>query len=397
MRAARIAAACVAYLLAAAVAGGPAGPPSAAGAPIENRLQGARERLDEAVGRERVLTADVARYGDRIRDLEAQLAPMRERSARLDQELAALQARLAELSRQLAEARARLAGAEAALARRRELLAIRLRELYVRGEPGLIEVLLQSDSLTTAVETVDLMERIADRDAGIAEAVKRYADQTRRTRDAISRAQREAADAEARKRVAAVKAREAKAALEAQRADVAQVLGQRQALLDRVRVDRRQLEAETRDLEARSARLTARIQAAQGSGAAVGVGSAPSASGFAWPVSGTLTSPFGPRWGRVHEGIDIAGSSGTPIRASAAGTVILAGWSGGYGNLVVVDHGNGYSTAYAHNSTIAVAVGQRVSQGTVLAGMGTTGNSTGVHSHFEVRVNGSAVDPLGYL
>ncbi|MBJ7455611.1 MAG: M23 family metallopeptidase [Thermoleophilia bacterium] len=99
----------------------------------------------------------------------------------------------------------------------------------------------------------------------------------------------------------------------------------------------------------------------------------------------------------MHEGIDIAGASGTPIAAAAAGTVIVAGWSGGYGNLVVIDHGNGISTAYAHNSSIAVSVGQSVGQGTVVSGMGTTGHSTGVHLHFEVRVNGSAVNPLGYL
>lgn len=99
----------------------------------------------------------------------------------------------------------------------------------------------------------------------------------------------------------------------------------------------------------------------------------------------------------MHEGLDIAGTSGTPITASAAGRVIVAGWSGGYGNLVVVDHGGGISTAYAHNSSIAVSIGQQVAQCTVLAGMGTTDNSTGVHSHLEIRVNGSAVDPLGYL
>jgi murein DD-endopeptidase MepM/ murein hydrolase activator NlpD len=103
------------------------------------------------------------------------------------------------------------------------------------------------------------------------------------------------------------------------------------------------------------------------------------------------------RWGRMHEGIDIAASSGTPIHAAAAGTVIHAGWLGGYGNLVVVDHGDGLSTAYAHASAILVGLGQRVSQGETLSLVGSTGNSSGPHLHFEVRVNGSAVDPLFYL
>ena len=123
----------------------------------------------------------------------------------------------------------------------------------------------------------------------------------------------------------------------------------------------------------------------------------PSAAGFIWPVHGVLTSGFGWRWGRMHEGIDIAVGVGTPVVAAAAGTVIVAGWLGGYGNLVVVDHGNGLSTAYGHNTSVTVGVGQSVAQGQLIAYSGSTGHSTGPHVHFEVRINGAPVDPLGYL
>jgi murein DD-endopeptidase MepM/ murein hydrolase activator NlpD len=99
----------------------------------------------------------------------------------------------------------------------------------------------------------------------------------------------------------------------------------------------------------------------------------------------------------MHEGIDIAVGTGTPVHAAAAGTVIYAGWMEGYGNLVVIDHGGGLSTAYGHNSSLASSVGQSVSAGQVIAYSGSTGHSTGPHVHFEVRVNGSPVDPLGYL
>jgi murein DD-endopeptidase MepM/ murein hydrolase activator NlpD len=99
----------------------------------------------------------------------------------------------------------------------------------------------------------------------------------------------------------------------------------------------------------------------------------------------------------MHEGIDIAVPSGTPVVASAGGTIVVAGWMGGYGNLVVVDHGGGIATAYGHNTSVAVGVGQSVGQGQVIAYSGSTGHSTGPHVHFEVRVNGAAVDPLGYL
>jgi murein DD-endopeptidase MepM/ murein hydrolase activator NlpD len=99
----------------------------------------------------------------------------------------------------------------------------------------------------------------------------------------------------------------------------------------------------------------------------------------------------------MHEGIDIGAPYGAPIGAADGGTVIYAGWLGGYGNLVVLDHGNGLSTAYGHQSDIVVGVGQSVAQGQLIGYVGSTGHSTGPHLHFEVRVNGSPVDPLGYL
>jgi len=99
----------------------------------------------------------------------------------------------------------------------------------------------------------------------------------------------------------------------------------------------------------------------------------------------------------MHEGVDIGVPSGTPIRAAASGTVIYSGWMGGYGNLVVIDHGGGLATAYGHQSSIAAGNGSHVSQGQTIGYVGCTGHCFGDHLHFEVRINGSPVDPLGYL
>jgi murein DD-endopeptidase MepM/ murein hydrolase activator NlpD len=123
-----------------------------------------------------------------------------------------------------------------------------------------------------------------------------------------------------------------------------------------------------------------------------------SGSGLAWPANGALTSGFGYRWGALHAGLDIANGVGTPIRAAKGGTVIVAGWNGGgYGNWVIIDHGGGFSTLYGHMSRIRTSEGASVKQGEQIGDMGSTGNSTGPHLHFETRVNGNPQDPTRYL
>jgi murein DD-endopeptidase MepM/ murein hydrolase activator NlpD len=163
--------------------------------------------------------------------------------------------------------------------------------------------------------------------------------------------------------------------------------------LDSLTAEERADAEEIDGLQAVSADLAAKIRAAQAHSTVQHV----SGAGFIWPVNAAITSPFGWRWGRMHEGIDLGAAYGTPIAAAASGVVIYAGWEGGYGNLTVIDHGGGLATAYGHQSRIAVSVGQSVSQGETIGYVGSTGHSTGPHLHFEVRVNGQAVDPLGYL
>ena len=115
------------------------------------------------------------------------------------------------------------------------------------------------------------------------------------------------------------------------------------------------------------------------------------------PVSGVLTSRYGYRWGRTHTGIDIGAPTGTSIKAASSGTVTFAGWKGSLGNLVVLSHGNGIQTYYGHCSKLLVSAGQKVSAGQLIAKVGSTGRSTGSHLHFEIRVNGSSINPQGYI
>jgi len=128
-----------------------------------------------------------------------------------------------------------------------------------------------------------------------------------------------------------------------------------------------------------------------------GAGADGAGGGLPWPVDGRISSYFGPRWGRMHTGLDIAAPLGTVIKAAAAGEVLAAGWMGGYGRTVIIQHSRQMQTLYAHASALLVKRGQKVTAGQVIARVGSSGNSTGPHVHFEVIVDGRPRDPLNYL
>lgn len=375
-------------------------------ADVDAKLARAQARLESARAKEQVLTNQVAAFTADISELEARLAPLRREAERLEAEEARLRERLDTLTDRLEVERLRLARAQDTLDERRRILAERLRDVYVQGEPDPILILLESESVSGAIDTVTALERVVDGDRDLVGSVRDYRNDVKRTRDRIAAVRAEVAAAEQKAAEAAEQARAATDELERKRVAVDKLLDARKSLLTNVRGDRQQVEAEAKNLQQRSAALGAKIVAAQQAASAPAAPGAPtgsvvtgpaSASGFIFPVGGPITSGFGPRWGRMHEGIDISAGTGTPIAAAAAGTVIIAGWQGGYGNLTVIDHGGGISTAYGHQSAISVSVGQSVGQGQAIGAVGSTGHSTGPHLHFEVRVNGGAVNPLGYL
>jgi murein DD-endopeptidase MepM/ murein hydrolase activator NlpD len=153
------------------------------------------------------------------------------------------------------------------------------------------------------------------------------------------------------------------------------------------------LRTEAAAIQARSQEIAQQLAADAPATVPSGVGG----SGSAWRISGAITSGYGERWGRMHQGIDIDCTTGAPIRACKAGTVVTAGFDGGYGYQVVIDHGGGFASPYAHNSNLNVITGESVSQGETIAACGSTGQSTGDHLHFETRVNGAPQELLRYL
>jgi murein DD-endopeptidase MepM/ murein hydrolase activator NlpD len=357
---------------------------------LEKKIQSAREQegvltsqIEVVSDKINALQNDVDAASARLGQLEAVLALHQRRLERLN-DLYTLQTRkLVFLQRQHQEAVARLSK--------------RLVEIYTSERTSSLAVMLESGSFSDMLDQLEFINTIGRQDQKVAHEVESAKLQMQETRNATRKTRRQVAEITSAVAARTVEQRAVRDRLAWSQRELATARRDKRDTLSEVREDKEAAIGHMRDLQAESASLAAKIRSAQSAAVVPGPTGAPSAAGFIWPVHGVLTSGFGYRWGRMHEGIDLAVSSGTPVVAAASGTVIVAGWMGGYGNLVVVDHGGGVSTAYGHNTMVTVGVGQHVAQGQLISYSGSTGHSTGPHVHFEVRINGSPVDPMGYL
>ncbi|MEP7224027.1 MAG: M23 family metallopeptidase, partial [Actinomycetota bacterium] len=310
--------------------------------------------------------------------------------------LAAEQDHLVQLTVLLQQQTRRLNRLQTEYARAVVILESRVRAIYIEEPPDVLSFLISASSFDDLIDNYEFLSRISAQDQRVARQVESAKRGAAKERRATASTRRLTAAAVSVISARTSEARIARDRLAANRDTLSAARELKQGAVVSSRETREEYLAEVDALAAQSATLAAAIRDSQAGAGSTGTG-APSAAGLIWPVDGVVVSGFGLRWGRMHEGIDIAASSGTPIRAAAAGTVIHAGWLGGYGNLVVIDHGNGLATAYAHASSILVGVGQQVAQGETVSLVGSTGHSSGPHLHFEVRINGVAVDPLLYL
>ena len=364
---------------------------------LDTRIAVLQGRIASADRKESVLTDQIEQYTTKIRGLQDDVDVAQARVTTLEGELVVYKNRLARLSQVLEFQTQRLQLLTRQHHAAQDQLNRRLVAIYQSHSPDTVEVVLTSESLAEVLDQLDYMRDVGRQDKRIATQVREARLAMKRTRARTARTRKQVASTTAAVEARVNEQRAVRDRLVADQNALASARAGKNQVLTSVRsqeaTDRKHVE----NLQAESAQLTARIQAAQARSSSSQVSRPPSSAGFVWPTSGTLTSGFGWRWGRMHEGIDIAAPTGTPISAAASGTVIHAGWMGGYGNLVVIDHGNGLATAYGHQSSIAVGSGTYVSQGQTIGYVGSTGHSTGPHLHFEVRVNGSPVDPLGYL
>lgn len=322
--------------------------------------------------------------------VSAEMAELTEKVEAAQSEVDEIQKNINTKQGQIDEAEVEIEQTKSEIAKRQEGLNDRLRTMYKNGSVGYLDVLLGSNSISEFLNNLEMIQRIYRNDQDtLVELEEQH--QILEEKQAVLEAEKTALAEEK------TKADEKKAELEVSQAALQEKLDALNAEADAISAEiaERQRQAE----EKRKQEEAEREPGGDYSGnSGVGTGQ------FIWPCDSTyITSEFGYRIHPLtgiytgHTGIDIGCSMNSPIYAADSGTVILSGWYGGYGYAVVVDHGDGISTLYGHNDYLTVDVGDKVSQGEVIASSGSTGWSTGPHLHFEVRINGEYVDPMNYF
>lgn len=348
---------------------------------LEAELSDVQSQMNEAQHRKELAEEQIGSVSELLRQIQSEL------DVALN-ELHAIEVQQSQVNAQIQQTEVELTAAQKRLEERERILNKRLRDVYMHGKLNYLEVILGAKNFTDFANRLEFLKRIVSADLNLIteiraerELILQKKQQLEVQRQQLAKLQ---AEAEAKKTV-----------VENKKQDQLIVLA-------RLQDEKALAEASYAELQATSQDIEARIRARQQQGASAG--QVVHGSGvFIWPTSGPITSPFGYRIHPIfgtqiyHSGIDIGVDTGTPIMAADSGVVVEADWLGGYGYAVVIDHGNGLSTLYGHNSELAVSPGQSVQQGQVIAYAGSTGYSTGPHCHFEVRVDGSPVDPMGYL
>ena len=316
-------------------------------------------------------------------------------------ELKQVQADRIRLDQDITKTEAELKAAQERLQSREKVFYKRVRDIYINGRLSYLDVVVGSKDFSDFANRMEMLKRILQADMELINTIK-----TEREEIASKKAKLEADRA---------KVLELEKVAQEKQTIINQKKAERQAVLERAMNDRDTADRAYNELMASSASITAMLQqraaeraaaaaaASQGGGGGGATTTWVGTGQLAAPVNAPITSDFGwriyPIYGtsRLHAGTDFGVDEGTPVHAADGGVVVEAGWISGYGYTVIIDHGNGMSTLYAHNSDVAVSPGQTVSKGQVVSYSGNTGGSTGPHLHFEVRINGEPTDPMGYL
>ncbi len=361
---------------------------------LTNQLDSIQQQMNQQNAAKADAETVIGSVSEQLRQIEEQLRQATAELSTIKEQRVAVENDITLNERQLAEAQKRLEGREAVFYKR-------VRDIYINGRLSYIDVVIGSKDFSDFANRLEVLKRIIDSDIMLIGEIKKERAQIEEHKQKLESDRAKLVELE-------------KAAL-AKQAEIEQKKAERNVVLQKAQNDRATAMQAIEELNASSAQVSAMLKERQAARAAAAA-AAQSSGGqgasdnwvqgtgqLGWPVSGEITSPYGyrvhPIYGTTiyHSGIDIGVDEGTPVHAADGGVVVWSGWMGGYGYAVVIDHGNGLSTLYGHNSELAVDEGQSVAKGQVISYAGSTGNSTGPHVHFEVRANGDPVDPMGYL
>ena len=342
-----------------------------------------------------------------IEDVSAKLKQIQADLDAANARLQGIRNKQAEINAQIVATQNEIVKMEAYLKTRQNVLNRRVRAIYMHGQLNYLEVILGANSFSDFANRVELLKRIIRSDYNLIleiqkqkaaiEAKKAQLEEDKRQLDAL------AVEAEKTQKEIAAKKAEQQKVLDAAKSNKAAAAQMEQDLNAQLASVRNLIQQRLAAAEAARQAAQQAAESDNGGGGGSDDNYVQGTGAMSWPCSGPITSPFGyrthPIFGTTifHAGIDIGVDYGTPIHAADSGVVVYSGWISGYGNAVIIDHGGGVSTLYGHNQSLAVSEGQSVFKGSVIAYAGSTGNSTGPHCHFEVDVNGSPVNPMGYL
>ena len=377
------------------------GPGHAGAASTQDKLDAVQSKIDAANQKKGVLSDEIAGYSSQIDSYETQVQALRAEEHDAEVRLAAKQSELDQAQAEVDDAYKQLKILAARLKRSLNVLKDRIVAIYQSGDPDMSSMVFAAEDYGDLIQRSEYLAQIQNQDEALVGRVRDLRNEQHDTFERLKKAKDTIKSS--RDEIAAEEENLATArqAVESQQNKLAAARAERQAAVDSIDSHIDKLDDVEADLQAE---IQEQLMAASGTSVLpAGPMSAPSAAGLIWPVSGPITSGFGGRsspggvGSTYHEGLDFGIPEGTPIRAAKGGTVVIAAYTGGYGNYTCIDHGGGLSTCYGHQSGYAVSAGQSVDQGQVIGYSGNTGASTGPHLHFEVRVNGAAQDPLGYL
>lgn len=372
---------------------------------LQQRIQAERQKSQALQARLHQKRGELHAAASHENDLQTQLDQTNAAISEVNARIGGLDEQAASTRRKIAWNTIQLDAAQKSLALHDDALKRRLVDIYENGDLSYAAVLLSARSFTEFVERWEDLRLLIDANETAVRARKAAAAKVNAVQSDLVRTQQELqaqelAQQRAQNQLAtlASERRNLVAVADEQRRNVAQQVAQ---IEDLSQQEEANLEGLIREREQELEQERQAEERARGISAPETTTGTPGA--FAWPVSGTITSPFGWRSNpfggspEFHQGLDIAAPTGTTVTATAAGTVILAQWYGGYGNYILIDHGGSYSSGYGHLSAIYVSVGQKVQKGQAIGAVGSTGQSTGPHLHFEIRINGKPVDPAARL